>query len=62
MSMSHNEAKIFPQSIFDFNIFAIISDPDKIKVQKNISKCFRDYKIRIYYTLTPQSTTGRFTS
>ena len=53
MSMSHNEAKIFLQSIFDFyartfqDIFAVISDPDKVKVQKNISKCFRDYKIRI---------------
>ena len=42
MSLSHNEAKIFLQSIFDFYartfqyIFAIISDPNKVKVQKNI--------------------------
>ena len=42
MSMLHNEAKIFLQSIFDFYartfqyIFAIISDPDQVKVQKNI--------------------------
>ena len=38
--MSHNEKKFFLQSIFDFYartfqyIFAIISDPDKVKVQK----------------------------
>ena len=42
MSISHNEAKNFLQSIFDFYsrtfqyIFAKISNPDKVKVHKNI--------------------------
>ena len=66
--MSHNEAKIFLQSIFDFYartfqyIFAIICDPDKVKVQKNIYQNALEITRFVYTTLAPQSTTGRFTS
>ena len=67
--MSHNEAKIFLQSIFDFYartfqyIFDIISDPDKVKVQKNMYLLYVLEITRfVYTTLAPQSTTGRFTS